>query len=664
MKRFRLFLSIAVPTAVGIGLGLAVAPYARRMYNYFSLAGYSKLDYYKKKPKEGGSIPNFTLLDAQGAGQELYRNHDARAIVIISHSSECRVCERYGYVVSGLKKEYETRNVRFFFLNSNPNETRDQIAASSRRYPTRVPFMMDPSQEVARALGLTQIPEAVVIDTRGWKVVFRGPIDDQVVHGKKDNPDSFLRNALEEFLHDRPITYQSVTWTWRPIEYAGQGRPLTYTQDAGPIMAMKCLYCHSEAWGIPPYLSNYKTVKGWTAMIKETIMTKRMPPWTWDVSLPQPYLFSDRLTLTPDEARTIVDWIDQGANRGQGKDPLYWGAQAWEQRKKGIPKPDYVMSNREILVPPKGYNEYKFYEIDGPTKEDMWVVGTSLESTNIKTVHHQMLIVTNKPLDFYTKESAPRRDEELVDDDHDGGIPAWELHQMRMDNAINDLFIRIQIYGLGLNQPTMFSDSWDRKLGFFIPKGSHIILETHYHGTGKPEREISTVGLYLYKGKEKIRNINSGRVSFINRIDLAPGAKSTLIDADPVIMRRRSGLLALGLHMHMRGKSAKYFATYPDGRVELIASHPIFNYTTSTARGIVFTTKKILPAGTQVHIQCEYDNSSSNPFNPNPLKIIGWGQTIDRSEMCMGYLWTYDATEDEDGVRADQKAADANTYSY
>jgi peroxiredoxin len=649
--------------AVGVAIGLFAAPYAKSAYKYFSLKGYSRLDDYKKKSKVQGVIPNFTLLNAEGQAQELYRLNDARAVVFISHSAKCKACERYGYVVSGLKKEYETRGVRLFYLNSSPDDTREQVLASSRRYPVRIPFLLDPSQVVAKALGLANVPEAVVLDPRNWSVVFRGPIDDQVFEGKRDKPESYLRNSLEEFLHDKPISFRPLTKEYSPLPFKKFETSPTYVTDAGPVIAKKCLTCHSEFSGTKPFFNNFKMVRAWTAMIKETLLTRRMPPWTWDVHLPQPYQFSESLTLSPPEMRMLIEWIDAGAPRGEGKDPLIWAARAWSAYKTKIPKADYYASNQEILVPPKGYNEYKFYQIDGPTKEDMWVVGTSLTSTNIKTIHHQMLIVTDKPLSFYTEASAGRRDEELVNEDNDGGIPAWELHQMRMDNVMNDRFIRIQIYGLGLSQPTLLKPLWGDNLGFFIPKGSNLILETHYHGTGKPEKEISTVGLYLQKGPHKMTKINSGKVSFINQIELAPGAKSTVIDADPVILHRKSGLLALGLHMHMRGTSAKYFATYPDGKVELIASHPIFNYTTSTARGIVYNTKKIFPAGTQIHIQCTFDNSINNPFNPDPTRHIGWGQTIDRSEMCMGYLWTYDVPEKGE-TPVDVQSEVSKGYSY
>ena len=34
-------------------------------------------------------------------------------------------------------------------------------------------------------------------------------------------------------------------------------------------------------------------------------------------------------------------------------------------------------------------------------------------------------------------------------------------------------------------------------LAFFVPKGADLILSTHFHPSGKPEKEMSTLGLYF-----------------------------------------------------------------------------------------------------------------------------------------------------------------------
>jgi hypothetical protein len=49
---------------------------------------------------------------------------------------------------------------------------------------------------------------------------------------------------------------------------------------------------------------------GWAPMVREVLLTKRMPPGQID-----PYVgeFKNSMTLTIEETQTIVDWIDSGS---------------------------------------------------------------------------------------------------------------------------------------------------------------------------------------------------------------------------------------------------------------------------------------------------------------------------------------------------------------
>ena len=77
--------------------------------------------------------------------------------------------------------------------------------------------------------------------------------------------------------------------------------------------------CHEEG-GIGPFaMTNYAMVKGFAPMIREVIRTDRMPPYHADPHVGQ---FSDDKRLTPDEIKTLVHWVEAGAPRGEGDDPL------------------------------------------------------------------------------------------------------------------------------------------------------------------------------------------------------------------------------------------------------------------------------------------------------------------------------------------------------
>ncbi|MGH8549877.1 MAG: hypothetical protein ACRERU_14990, partial [Methylococcales bacterium] len=76
-------------------------------------------------------------------------------------------------------------------------------------------------------------------------------------------------------------------------------------------------------------------------------------------------------------------------------------------------------------------------------------------------------------------------------------------------------------------------------------------------------------------------------------------------------------------------------AAYPDGREEALLSVPDYHFQWQTAYQL--KTPKPLPAGTQVIVNAEFDNSAKNPLNPNPEQEVRWGQLSD-NEMLVAYL--------------------------
>jgi hypothetical protein len=49
-----------------------------------------------------------------------------------------------------------------------------------------------------------------------------------------------------------------------------------------------------------------------------------------------------------------------------------------------------------------------------------------------------------------------------------------------------------------------------------------------------------------------------------------------------------------------------------------------------------------VPLGSKLRLICEFDNSASNPNNPDNSKEVRFGQTFDRAEMCkMNFGFTY-----------------------
>jgi len=74
-------------------------------------------------------------------------------------------------------------------------------------------------------------------------------------------------------------------------------------------------------------------------------------------------------------------------------------------------------------------------------------------------------------------------------------------------------------------------------------------------------------------------------------------------------------------HMHLRGKAANFELTYPDGRKEMILNVPNYDFNWQ----LWYDTSIKVPKGTKMKVLAWYDNSSNNKYNPNPNKVVYYG---------------------------------------
>jgi hypothetical protein len=117
--------------------------------------------------------------------------------------------------------------------------------------------------------------------------------------------------------------------------------------------------------------------------------------------------------------------------------------------------------------------------------------------------------------------------------------------------------------------------------------------------------------------------------------------------------RRDTLLLSLFPHMHLRGKSFRYEATYPDGTKEVLLDVPRYDF--NWQQTYELAEPKLLPKGTRVRCIAHYDNSPENIANPNPDRIVHWGeQTWD--EMLMGFM-DYTEPGTDPPIRAKERQA-------
>ena len=179
------------------------------------------------------------------------------------------------------------------------------------------------------------------------------------------------------------------------------------------------------------------------------------------------------------------------------------------------------------------------------------------------------------------------------------------------------------------NEPSVLPEGVGRSL----PKGADVIMQVHYHPNGKPETDRSRIGLYF--AKKPVKQTLHWNFALDPGLELKPGESNHEAKA---YWKTPVDLMAYAVtpHMHLLGKNMTISITYPDGRAEDLVK--IGDWDFNWQNTYYFEKALELPKGTILSVVAHYDNSESNPRNPNhPPKLVKWGEAT-TDEMCIGFL--------------------------
>jgi hypothetical protein len=180
-------------------------------------------------------------------------------------------------------------------------------------------------------------------------------------------------------------------------------------------------------------------------------------------------------------------------------------------------------------------------------------------------------------------------------------------------------------------------------LGRRLKKDWDLVLQVHYHPSGKPETDRSKVALYFADNDATIA-ADVWASSHVH--DIPPGESDYRLSASYTLPETVQ-LLGAVPHMHLLGRSMTAKAVLPDGTErELILPDWDFNWQDDYR----FAESIRLPAGTRLHVDATYDNSDDNPSNPHfPPQRVLWGEgTGDEMLYCFFLV----ATDEPEAMRA------------
>jgi len=378
--------------------------------------------------------------------------------------------------------------------------------------------------------------------------------------------------------------------------------PPTYNSDIAPILNSQCARCHRPGEVAPFSLLTYQDAAKRAALIARVTTNRYMPPWKPVAGFAA---FQHERRLTPEQIALIAGWARAGAPEGNPKDkpaaPVF--ADGWQGGEPNLViKTGNIKTGNGFNVPAEGHDIFQCFVLPLNLKQGSYIQTAEFHPGNRSVVHHAVIYVDETGTARQRAASSP-----------DGSYPCFGGPGAAAAGLLTAW------------APGTITTAGDPQLSVPVMKGTDLILQIHYHPTGKTETDISSVGV-TFSGPPA-----HGRTSLIMvnpDIDIPPGDSAYVVKS-AITLPRDVEFSGIFPHAHWLCKDMKIDAHLPNGEVThmLWIKDWDFNW-----QGDYSYDKPIrLPKGTRVEMQYTFDNSAKNIRNPSkpPVRVRFGEQTTD-----------------------------------
>lgn len=549
-------------------------------------------------------VSDFALLDAQGEFHQLSRYKHRDALVLMTYDPNCSGDEEIQRIAS-VQAAFAEANISFGLLDTS-GASRAELSALAGSLPATLPLLQDGPQLVADLLGASKVGEVFVLNPGRLNLFYRG------------NSGGVLTEVLESLDTSPPSDTVVTEVSGCALAISRATEAPDYATDVAPIIRDNCTECHRRG-GVGPFaMDSYIMLLGWSPMIREVVLNKRMPPAQVD---PEYGRSKMARYLSDEEIETLVTWIDARAPRGNvAEDPLEIHAAqlaAANEFEWQLGEPDRVVVGPSNAIPSTGVMDYIYADVALDFDGDQWLRAIETRPGDESVLHHLMVFVTAPDEDFWGEERE---------------LP-----------VVSRRFV--EGYAPGPQRLIEF----DEGTGVLIPQGHKLSLQFHYVTNGQSTVDETELGLYFAAPDDSLleRRALAVGARFELPADVAnfPLTAETKIETDIIVTGVRA-------RMSYRGKKMRFVSVDPNGGERILFSVPAYNY--GWQPHYVFDEPVAIAAGSRLRVEGALDNSLSNPTNPDPSRAVAWGLES-WEEMFTGYFTYY-----ETGAASDSSAHSAN----
>lgn len=424
---------------------------------------------------------------------------------------------------------------------------------------------------------------------------------------------------------------------------------ITFHRDVAPILQARCQECHRAGEIAPMPLLTYEESRPYAALMAGRAEDGSMPPWGARVTEEcQPrFPYGEDPSLSDGEKEVLRRWADLGAPEGDPADappPVAFEA-------TDLPGTTLELQNADGWVVEPGPDQYRCFVFDPGWETDALIDGAHVIAGNPEVAHHALVYVDP--------------DREALDLAPVGG--SYECFGSA----------RIDAFLLNGWAPGMRPVELPEGAAFWVPGGSLIVVQMHYHPTGDQPSEPDRTRVQLRQTDtlpEWYGFVNlDGNYGSQDRdgFGLQPGpddrgeepefripadspahVESQISNYGDLAGYDRFKILGVAAHMHYVGQDmliqVEHARPEPwETKMEGLLQVPEWDF--NWQRFYYFDAPiEDLPEvrpDDRVHTRCTYDNTLGNPFVADALEEEGLDQPQDvylgeetLDEMCLAGL--------------------------
>ncbi|MBL4587027.1 MAG: T9SS type A sorting domain-containing protein [Flavobacteriales bacterium] len=403
--------------------------------------------------------------------------------------------------------------------------------------------------------------------------------------------------------------------------YVTSAQTATYNSDVSCILYEHCTTCHHDGGVAPFSLMDYSSTSANAFGLQSAVNSGIMPPWPPNSDYNQ--LAHERV-LSQEEIDILNDWVNNGAPEGPGiapQAPVYSNAEM-------ITNPDLVLTMPLFTINSQNNDDYRCFVIPTGLTQDVYITEIEIVPGNNEAVHHVLL--------FQDATATPAN---LDAQDPEPGYTSFGGTGSSASEAIGGWV------------PGQSSKIYPNGMGVKVPVGADVIMQVHYPMSANGQQDQTKVNIKYSTTPVRELVISSPLHHYgLNEGTLAlpPDQLSTFTTQYALPMYDIT-VLDVSPHMHLLGKSIKAWATTPGGQIIPFIDIPEWDF---NWQGFYdFKNPIKLPAGSILHSTATYDNTASNPANPNsPPQWVYVGESTTEEMMLVFFSFTLYFPGDENIV--------------